>query len=134
MKIIQSKETNTKTDGIVKFLNKEETSAKDKLKFTKFEGKSKQIEVVGNKIYVGIDGAENAFLLNQENTILKIGTNNAIQMYFNTDGKIGIGTDTPSQKLEVGGKVKIGDDTNTPYAGTIRWNSTTNDFEGYTGT
>ncbi len=50
------------------------------------------------------------------------------------NGKTGIGTDTPAQKLEVSGKLKVGDDEATPTAGTIRWNSTTNDFEGYTGT
>ncbi len=46
---------------------------------------------------------------------------------------VGIGTDNPSQKLEVNGAVKIGNTTvNT--AGAIRWNNTKNDFEGYNGT
>jgi hypothetical protein len=45
----------------------------------------------------------------------------------------GIGTNTPSQKLHVNGKVKIADDAATPTEGTIRWNNSTKDFEGYNG-
>lgn len=48
--------------------------------------------------------------------------------------KVGIATDTPSQTLDVNGRLKVGDDDNIPEAGTIRWNSETEDFEGYTGT
>ena len=50
-------------------------------------------------------------------------------------GKIGIGTSTPEEKLDVDGAIKISTNIDTsPEAGTIRWNATTNDFEGYTGT
>jgi len=50
-------------------------------------------------------------------------------------GKIGIGTSTPKEKLDVDGAIKISTNIDTsPEAGTIRWNATTNDFEGYTGT
>ena len=49
-------------------------------------------------------------------------------------GKIGIGTSTPDEKLDVDGAIKISTNIDTsPEAGTIRWNATTNDFEGYTG-
>lgn len=48
------------------------------------------------------------------------------------NGNVGIGTTTPSQKLEVAGKIKIGSDATAPSAGTIRWSGT--DFEGYDGT
>jgi len=46
---------------------------------------------------------------------------------------VGIGTDTPTEKLEVNGGVKIGP-TNITSKGTIRWNEAKKDFEGYNGT
>lgn len=46
---------------------------------------------------------------------------------------VGIGTNNPAQKLEVNGGIKIGN-TNNAVAGTVRWNSNKNDFEGYNGT
>ncbi len=52
-----------------------------------------------------------------------------------TAGNVGIGTTTPTEKLEVNGAIKIGETSAaTPTAGTIRFNSTTNKFEGYDGT
>jgi FG-GAP repeat len=51
-----------------------------------------------------------------------------------SQGNVGIGTTTPTQKLQVNGKVKVGDDATAPSAGTIRWNATKSDFEGYNGT
>ena len=47
-------------------------------------------------------------------------------------GNVGIGTTAPGQKLEVNGKLKVGDDGLTPSAGTIRWSGV--HFEGYDGT
>jgi len=45
---------------------------------------------------------------------------------------IGIGTNSPSQKLEVNGAIEIGGTTvNT--LGAIRWNESKSDFEGYNG-
>jgi hypothetical protein len=61
----------------------------------------------------------------------------ALLMYATSlfaQGNTGVGTTVPTQKLHVNGKVKIGDDAATPSAGTIRWNATSNDFEGYNGT
>ncbi|MGB9833122.1 MAG: DUF2341 domain-containing protein, partial [Caldisericum exile] len=46
-------------------------------------------------------------------------------------GNVGIGTTAPGQKLEIAGKIKIGDDVITPTAGTIRWSGT--NFEGFDG-
>lgn len=46
---------------------------------------------------------------------------------------VGIGTNNPIEKLDVNGGIKIGATTNTT-KGTIRWNETKNDFEGYNGT
>jgi FG-GAP repeat len=59
---------------------------------------------------------------------------NVTRMLLDSVGKFGIGTATPVQKLEVNGKIKLGDDAEVPVAGTIRWNDTEKDFEGYTGT
>lgn len=46
--------------------------------------------------------------------------------------RVGIGTAAPSQKLTVDGAVQIGT-TSTNTSGTMRWNTTTNDFEGFDG-
>jgi hypothetical protein len=46
-------------------------------------------------------------------------------------GNVGIGTINPSQKLDVAGKVKVGDDTAAAAEGSIRYNSSTHDLEGY---
>tara|TARA_R110002049_G_scaffold95397_1_gene234256 strand:- start:2532 stop:3170 length:639 start_codon:yes stop_codon:yes gene_type:complete len=53
---------------------------------------------------------------------------------FNISAQVGINTDTPSQALDINGKIEIGDDAATPTEGTIRYNSTTKGFEGYNGT
>lgn len=51
-------------------------------------------------------------------------------------GKVNVGsTISPTEQLEVAGAIKIGTTTTaTPAAGTIRFNTTTNKFEGYDGT
>jgi len=49
------------------------------------------------------------------------------------NGNIGIGNFLPLQKLEINGKIKIGNDANVPTAGTIRYNATLQDFEGFDG-
>ncbi|MEM9545274.1 MAG: hypothetical protein AAGA77_04840 [Bacteroidota bacterium] len=47
-------------------------------------------------------------------------------------GNVGIGEIFPSEKLHVNGALKVGDaSSETPAAGTIRWNASTSDFEGY---
>jgi|GEM_PF-1399323 len=48
-------------------------------------------------------------------------------------GKVGIGTLTPLQKLDIAGAIRIGD-TTTSNAGAIRFNSGLSRFEGYNGT
>lgn len=48
--------------------------------------------------------------------------------------QVGVGTDTPNQELDVNGKIKISNDGRTPTAGTIRYTTVTDDFEGYDGT
>ena len=68
---------------------------------------------------------------------------NGITQFFSVpisaifDGNVGIGTNNPQAKLDVAGnvnvagKIKVGDDSVSPTAGTIRW--TGSDFEGYDG-
>lgn len=48
--------------------------------------------------------------------------------------QVGINNPNPSQTLDVGGKIKVGDDQITPVAGTIRYNRVSKTFEGYDGT
>lgn len=51
---------------------------------------------------------------------------------------VGIGTSTPAAKLDVVGYIKVGSSDeigdNTPQLGMIRFNTTTNKFQGYTNT
>ncbi len=50
-------------------------------------------------------------------------------------GSVGIGTTEPKAKLDVAGAIKVGyDTTSTHAAGMLRFNTTTNKFEGYDGT
>lgn len=48
--------------------------------------------------------------------------------------KVGVNTSSPDQTMQVEGKIKIGNDALMPSPGTIRYNSSNNDFEGYDGT
>lgn len=69
---------------------------------------------------------------NGTSTISGIETrNNALTVLKN--GKVGIGynSETPTQALDVSGKIKVANDFTTAAPGTIRFNETTNAFEGY---
>jgi hypothetical protein len=55
------------------------------------------------------------------------------RLTISNTGNVGIANTNPTQKLEVNGKIKIADDTNTAVAGNVRWNSFRKDFEGYDG-
>lgn len=79
-----------------------------------------------------IIGAGNAYLDRKIRFWAEGGSTFEGKATFN--GNIGIGNLSPAQKLEVSGKIKIADDLNTPTAGTIRYNATLQDFEGYNGT
>jgi hypothetical protein len=57
--------------------------------------------------------------------------NNALTVIKNGNVGIGFNSETPTQALDVSGKIKIANDFTTPTAGTIRFNETTNAFEGY---
>ena len=62
------------------------------------------------------------------------GDGDAEGIFIDTSGLTGIGTNTPKEKLDVNGSIQLGDGNNpTPEAGAVRWNSTTQDFEGFIG-
>jgi hypothetical protein len=48
-----------------------------------------------------------SFIINKENSTLNIGTNNVNQINILPTGEVGIGTVTPTSKLEVAGQIKI---------------------------
>lgn len=79
-----------------------------------------------NRLYEGIPGCNtlNNKVDNQSWTIT---------VFVEDVSRVGVGTVVPAQKLDVHGKIQVRDDPNAPTAGTIRWNSTTNDFEGFDG-
>lgn len=60
----------------------------------------------------------------------------AILFFFGSllTAQVGVNTDTPSQALDVAGKIQLADDDTPPERGTIRFNDRTNEFEGYDGT
>ena len=92
----------------------------------------------GYKGYLGIYTAENDMDfgtgLGNDNGKVHLVTRALPRLTISAGGNVGIGFQNPLQKLEVNGKLKIGNDATTPTAGTIRFNTTTNDFEGYDGT
>ncbi len=49
-------------------------------------------------------------------------------------GNVGIGTANPEQKLEVVGKLKLGNDVVAESSGVMRFNDETDEFEGFNGT
>ncbi len=53
-------------------------------------------------------------------------------IFVDSLGKIGLGTDSPAERLDVNGAIKLGD-TDSSHTGTVRWNPHTQDFEGYRG-
>ena len=48
--------------------------------------------------------------------------------------QVGVNNPTPTQTLDVNGKVKIADDATAPEAGTLRYNAAEAEFEGHDGT
>ncbi len=66
-----------------------------------------------------------------------VGTPSTSEFYMQitkeTVNGVAINKTSPTQTLDVNGTVRVGSNENTPYEGTIRWNSKTKTFEGYNG-
>lgn len=117
---------------------------------------SGKLHVVGG--YSFLDGLRisgndfaNTIYQNTANTNITINTNSnngsyvgfgsfltGVHMAVKDTGNVGIGNTTPKAKLDVSGYIKVGSSDTTadaaPTAGLIRFNSSTNKFQGYTGT
>lgn len=98
-----------------------------------------------NTLPTAIPLAGASMFLAQNSSKVIYGTNQNVPTYFvsgqeidmtlDGNGNVGIGTTTPTVRLEVTGAIKVGSETiSTPTAGMIRFNATTNTFEGYNGT
>ncbi|WP_445732577.1 hypothetical protein [Mariniflexile sp.] len=57
----------------------------------------------------------------------------ALLCFLPAFSQVGVNTSTPQQALDVNGKVQIGDDSTPETNGTMRYNTTKSDFEGYNG-
>ena len=95
----------------------------------------------GDSEYIGIEGQSFTWVLGVQNESTSgasdffIGHGQTEDGYFHiqTDGKVGIGTTDPVEKLQVDGAVVVANSqASVPEAGTIRWTGT--DFEGFDGT
>ena len=53
---------------------------------------------------------------------------------FAATAQVGVNNANPEQALDVSGKIKLTDDATAPTAGTLRYNATEDDFQGYNGT
>ena len=75
--------------------------------------------------------------LERSSQLLRIGkgsnAGNINGIAVHQSGRVGIGTTSTNQQLNVEGKLKIGDDSRIPVAGTIRYNAAKASFEGYDG-
>jgi len=58
-------------------------------------------------VIVGMDSTDKGILWNYENTDFRFGTNDTQQMTITANGNVGIGTASPSTKLEVNGSATI---------------------------
>jgi len=60
----------------------------------------------GNGFIVGIETAGNGLIWNREDNFIRFGTNGSERLRIASDGKVGIGTSTPSYKLDVCGTIR----------------------------
>ncbi len=65
---------------------------------------------------------------------MQLGVDSSTTMTLDKDGETGFGTTNPSQKVDINGKLKIGNDATAPSEGTIRYDSESKTFQGYDGT
>jgi len=96
---------------------------------------------LGNIQLKGSNSARSIYAI--DNVDLLLGTNNTEKMRITSDGKVGIGNDQPEVSLDLGNntdalQLPAGDNTarsniSNPFGGMIRYNTTDNQFEGYSG-
>ncbi len=84
--------------------------------------------VTGNGSFVTGSGTQN-YVTKWNNAA---GTTIGNSQIIDNGTNVGIGSASPAQKLDVTGAIQLGT-TATPTTGTVRWNSTFKDFEGYDG-
>lgn len=99
-----------------------------------FQGHDGSVRQTTALFFTAVDGAVSSGSVPTA-FIISTGTNSTNlpeRFRINSSGNVGVSTTTPSQRLTVDGKIKIGNDTATATAGTIRWSGS--DFEGFDGT
>ena len=83
---------------------------------------------------IGIYASDPNFYINSRQLSSKLvlagGNGSTAHMTIDTTGNVGVGSSSPSEKLEVNGAIKLGTTTSTN-AGTLRWDGT--NFQGYIG-
>lgn len=93
-----------------------------------WDGAAWQRLINGNGNFVSGSGTQN-YVTKWNNAA---GTTIGNSQLFDDGTNVGIGNAIPAQKLDVSGAVQLGT-TASPTTGSIRWNPTFKDFEGYDG-
>ncbi|GLR18809.1 FG-GAP repeat protein [Portibacter lacus] len=86
-------------------------------------------EIMARRTVEGIQGC-NTLVNRVDATTWKITVHYSDEI---SNPKVGINNISPSQAMDVAGKIKLGDDNTLPEEGTIRWNASIKDFEGFNG-
>ncbi len=89
-----------------------------------------EFEILARRVYNDIPGCTTATnKINNNSWTIVLHYSNVIPIT-----KVGVNQESPSQTMDINGKLKVGNDNAIPNAGTIRWNQANADFEGFNGT